>query len=164
MLNEITIYTDGAASGNPGPGGYGIVLISGKHRLEKSGGFRLTTNNRMELLAVIVGLEALKIPGSNVVIYTDSKYVTDAVQKGWVIQWESKAFKKKKNPDLWKRFLIIYRKHNVKFIWIKGHTSNPENELCDRLAVEAYKKNNLSEDKGYTPEEKNDILFNELDL
>ena len=94
MAGEITIYTDGASSGNPGPGGYGVVLISGKHRLEKSEGFRLTTNNRMELLAVIAGLEALKIPGSNVVIYTDSKYVADSVEKGWVFQWESKGFQK----------------------------------------------------------------------
>ena len=116
MASEITIYTDGASSGNPGPGGYGVVLISGKHRLEKSEGFRLTTNNRMELLAVIVGLEALKRPGSKVVVYTDSKYVSDSVEKGWIFQWESKAFKKKKNPDLWIRFLKIYRKHNVRFI------------------------------------------------
>ena len=164
MACEITIYSDGAASGNPGPGGYGVVLISGKHRLEKSEGFRLTTNNRMELMAVIVGLEALKKPGSNVVIYTDSRYVADSVEKGWVFQWESKAFKKKKNPDLWIRFLKIYRQHKVRFMWIKGHASNPENELCDRLAVEAYKKNNLSEDTGYNSEEESDTLFNEQEL
>jgi ribonuclease HI len=159
MSSEITIYTDGASSGNPGPGGYGIVLISGKHRLEKSEGFRLTTNNRMELLAVIAGLEALKKQGSNVVIYTDSKYVADAAEKGWVFQWESKAFKKKKNTDLWIRFLKIYRKHNVRFVWIKGHDNNPENELCDRMAVEASKENDLSEDTGYIPEPENNILF-----
>jgi ribonuclease HI len=158
MAGEITLYTDGAASGNPGKGGYGVVLISGKHRLEKSEGFRLTTNNRMELLAVIIGLEALKIPGSRVVIYTDSRYVADSVEKGWVFQWESKAFKKKKNPDLWIRFLRVFRKHKVRFVWIKGHASNPENELCDRLAVEAYKTDNLSEDIGYMPED-NDKLF-----
>jgi ribonuclease HI len=161
MAGEITIYTDGAASGNPGKGGYGVVLISGRHRLEKSEGFRLTTNNRMELLAVIVGLESLKIPGSKVVVYTDSKYVADSVEKGWVFQWESKAFKKKKNRDLWMRFLKTYRKHNIRFVWIKGHASNPENELCDRLAVEAYRKDDLSEDTGYTPDDKNDVLFNE---
>jgi ribonuclease HI len=159
MASEITIYTDGAASGNPGKGGYGVVLISGKHRLEKSEGFRLTTNNRMELLAVIIGLEALKIPGSRVVVFTDSRYVADSVEKGWVFQWESKAFKKKKNPDLWIRFLKIYRQHEVRFVWIKGHARNPENELCDRLAVEAYKKDNLSEDIGYRPEDDNDLLF-----
>jgi ribonuclease HI len=159
MASEITIYTDGAASGNPGKGGYGVVLISGRHRLEKSEGFRLTTNNRMELLAVIVGLEALKIPGSRVVIYTDSRYVADSVEKGWIFQWESKAFKKKKNRDLWIRFLKIYRKHNVRFVWIKGHASNPENELCDHLAVEAYKKGDLSEDSGYSSNDNDDILF-----
>jgi ribonuclease HI len=159
MASEITIYTDGAASGNPGKGGYGVVLISGKHRLEKSEGFRLTTNNRMELLAGIIGLEALKIPGSRIVVFTDSRYVADSVEKGWVFQWESKAFKKKKNPDLWIRFLKIYRQHEVRFVWIKGHASNPENELCDRLAVEAYKKDNLSEDIGYRPEDDDDLLF-----
>jgi ribonuclease HI len=153
MPGEITIYTDGAASGNPGPGGYGVVLISGRHRLEKSEGFRLTTNNRMELLAVITGLEALKIAGSKVVIYTDSKYVADSVEKGWVFQWESKGFKKKKNPDLWIRFLKIYRKHNVRFVWIKGHSNNIENEVCDRLAVNAYTNGRLIDDAGYNPEE-----------
>jgi len=159
MASDITLYTDGAASGNPGPGGYGVVLISGKHRLEKSEGFRLTTNNRMELLAVITGLEALKKENCNVVVYTDSKYVADAVEKGWLFQWESKGFKKKKNPDLWIRFLNIYRKHNVKFVWIKGHASIPENEVCDRLAVEASKSRELSEDSGYNPESKANILF-----
>jgi ribonuclease HI len=159
MASDVTIYTDGASSGNPGPGGYGTVLISGKHRLEKSEGFRLTTNNRMELLAVIVGLEALKKPGNNVKIFTDSRYVADAVEKGWVFQWESKAFKKKKNPDLWIRFLKIYRQHKVKIIWIKGHADNAENELCDRLAVEASKNNVLLEDEGYNPESEKDMLF-----
>lgn len=163
MVSEITIYTDGASSGNPGPGGYGIVLISGRHRLEKSEGFRLTTNNRMELMAVITGLEALKIAGSKVVIYTDSKYVADAVEKGWVFQWESKAFKKKKNPDLWMRFLKIYREHKVRFVWIKGHANNPENERCDRLAVEASQKSNLNEDTGYNSEEENNMIFENTD-
>jgi ribonuclease HI len=159
MQGEIIIYTDGAASGNPGPGGYGVVMISGKHRLEKSEGFRLTTNNRMELLAVITGLEALKIPQSKVVIYTDSKYVSDSVEKGWVFQWESKGFKKKKNPDLWIRFLKIYRKHRVRFVWIKGHSNNTENEVCDRLAVGAYSSQNLKEDTGYNPEEEGSRLI-----
>ena len=159
MADEITIYTDGAASGNPGPGGYGVVLISGRHRLEKSEGFRLTTNNRMELLAVITGLEALKIPGSRVVVYTDSRYVADSVEKGWVFQWESKAFKKKKNPDLWIRFLRAYRNHKVRFVWIKGHASNPENEICDRLAVDASRAQDLSEDTGYIREDNEDKLF-----
>jgi ribonuclease HI len=159
MANEITIYTDGAASGNPGPGGYGVVLISGSHRLEKSAGFRLTTNNRMELLAVITGLEALRIPGSSVTVFTDSRYVADAVEKGWVFKWELKGFRKKKNPDLWKRFLTVYRKHRVRIIWIKGHANNPENELCDRLAVEASKSGILAEDTGYNPDDQNDDLF-----
>lgn len=159
MPDDIIIYTDGAASGNPGPGGYGVVLISGKHRLEKSQGFSLTTNNRMELLAVIIGLEALKRPLSNVTVYTDSKYVADAVEKGWVFQWESKGFKKKKNPDLWMRFLKIYRQHKVKFIWIKGHANNPENEICDRLAVGAYRSKVLAEDTGYKPEESENELL-----
>ena len=159
MASEISIYTDGASSGNPGPGGYGVVLISGKHRLEKSAGFRHTTNNRMELLAVIVGLEALKIPGSRVVVYTDSRYVADSVEKGWVFQWESKAFRKKKNPDLWIRFLKIYRKHIVRFVWIKGHANNVENEICDRLAVEAYTKGGLIEDPGFNPDEENNSLL-----
>ncbi|HNX65382.1 MAG TPA: ribonuclease HI [Bacteroidales bacterium] len=152
MPVEITIYTDGACSGNPGPGGYGIVLLSGPHRLEKSAGYRLTTNNRMELLAAIVALESLKFPGSVVRLYTDSKYLVDAVNKGWLFSWEKKNFAKKKNPDLWIRFLVVYRKHKVNFIWIKGHNENPENERCDRLAVEAYKKPNLPEDIGYSPD------------
>jgi ribonuclease HI len=160
MASEIIIYTDGAARGNPGPGGYGVVLISGRHRLEKSEGFRLTTNNRMELMAVITGLESLKITGSSVVVYTDSRYVADSVEKGWIFRWESKAFKKKKNPDLWIRFLKVFRNHKVKFVWIKGHASNPENELCDRLAVEASGKDNLQEDIGYIPDYNDDLLFN----
>ena len=163
MECDITIYTDGAARGNPGPGGYGVVLISGKHRLEKTGGFRLTTNNRMELLAVIVGLESLKKPGSKVTVYTDSRYVADAVEKGWVFQWESKAFKKKKNPDLWTRFLRIYRKHNVRLVWVKGHASNRENELCDRMAVESSMKKDLQEDSGYEAGTEDAILFENQD-
>jgi ribonuclease HI len=159
MACEITIYTDGAAKGNPGPGGYGVVLISGKHRLEKSQGFRLTTNNRMELMAVIEGLESLKIPGSKVVVYTDSKYVADAVEKGWVFGWEAKGFKNKKNADLWMRFLKIYRKHNVRFTWVRGHSNNVENEICDRLAVKASTGDSLMVDAGYNPEEEKNKLF-----
>lgn len=159
MLNDITIYTDGAASGNPGPGGYGVLLISGKHRKELSEGFRITTNNRMELLAVIKGLEALKFQGSNVTVYTDSRYVADAVTKGWLFQWEKRGFKKKKNADLWVRFLKIYRKHNVKLVWVKGHANNPGNERCDQLAVEAYKSGDLLEDTGY-----DSITENRIDM
>ena len=113
----------------------------------------------MELLAVIEGLEALKIEDSRVVVYTDSKYVADSVEKGWIFQWETKAFKKKKNPDLWIRFLKIYREHNVRFVWIKGHANNIENEVCDRLAVDAYSKSSLLEDFGYCPEDKNNKLL-----
>lgn len=145
----ITIYTDGASSGNPGPGGYGVVLLSGPHRKELSGGFKRTTNNRMELLAVITGLEALKNHGEEVVIYSDSKYVVDSVEKGWVFGWEKKLFKDKKNPDLWKRFLLAYRKHRVRFKWVKGHNENPLNERCDELAVAASQGGHLHEDKGY---------------
>jgi ribonuclease HI len=148
-IPDITIFTDGAARGNPGPGGLGVVLISGKNRKEISKGFELTTNNRMELLAVIEALEALKKVPSKVKIYTDSKYVADAVEKGWVFSWESKQFKKKKNPDLWVRFLKIYRKHLVKFHWIKGHANHTENEICDRLAVEASYSKPLLPDNGY---------------
>lgn len=149
MTPNIIIYTDGAARGNPGPGGYGIVLKSGQHRKELSEGFRKTTNNRMELLAVIVALETLKFENSQVEIFTDSKYVADAVEKGWVFEWEKTRFKKKKNPDLWIRFLKAYRKHQVKFHWVKGHANIPENERCDKLAVDASHKANLLIDKAY---------------
>ena len=148
-MPNVTVYTDGGASGNPGPGGYGIVLLSGKHRKELSGGFRLTTNNRMELLAVIIALEALKYDGTDVTIYSDSKYVVDAVIKGWVFNWEKKNFAKKKNPDLWKRFLQIYPKHNVEFVWVKGHAGNELNEVADRLAVSAYQVGVLEVDEVY---------------
>lgn len=150
----ITIYTDGSALGNPGQGGYGAVLISGKFRKEISQGFLHTTNNRMELMAVCVALETLKFEGSDVTVYSDSKYVVDAVAKGWVFGWEKKRFEKKKNPDLWIRFLRAYRRHNVKFIWVKGHSSTVENNRCDQLAVAA--ANNRSthvEDVGYKTEQ-----------
>jgi len=146
---KITIYTDGAASGNPGPGGYGAVLMSGKYRKELSDGFRKTTNNRMELLAVIVALETLKIPNSEVTLYSDSKYVVDSINKKWVLGWEKKNFKDKANPDLWQRFLKIYKQHKITFIWVKGHANNPENEKCDKLAVAAYHKPVLQVDIAY---------------
>lgn len=153
MSHKVTIYTDGASSGNPGPGGYGVVLLSGKHRKELAQGFERTTNNRMELLAVIVGLEALKTDNCEVTIYTDSKYVADAVNKGWVFSWVKKHFKGKKNPDLWLRFLNVYKKHKVKFVWVKGHANIPGNERCDQLAVEASQMPGLPEDKGYTEQQ-----------
>lgn len=148
----ITIYTDGSALGNPGKGGYGVVLISGPHRKELSAGFRLTTNNRMELMAVCVALETLKFEGSDVTIYSDSKYVVDAVSKGWVFGWEQKRFKDKKNPDLWMRFLNSYRRHKVRFVWVKGHAETVENNRCDTLAVAAANSDRLLEDTGYQPE------------
>ena len=151
-LPEITIYTDGAARGNPGPGGYGVVLMSGLHRKELSQGFQLTTNNRMELMAAIIGLEALKVIPSQVTIYTDSKYVADSVEKGWIFNWVKIRFKGKKNSDLWKRFLEVYRRHRVRFIWVKGHASIPENERCDQLAVEASLQLILLDDSGYQPD------------
>lgn len=154
----IELFTDGSSRGNPGPGGYGAVLKSGSHRKEISAGYILTTNNRMELLAVIVGLEALKRPGSNVTVYSDSSYVCDAVNKGWLFGWEKKLFAKKKNPDLWIRFLKIYRIHKVKFVWIKGHAGHPENERCDALAVAAAMGQNLIVDSGYEPESENTLI------
>jgi ribonuclease HI len=148
-MARITIYTDGSAKGNPGNGGYGIVLMSGEHRKELAQGYRMTTNNRMELLAVIVALETLKGEKHIVSIYSDSKYVVDAVEKGWVFNWQKKGFKAKKNVDLWKRFLQIYPKHNVTFHWVKGHANIPENERCDQLAVAAADSNQLLVDSGF---------------
>ena len=156
---KITIYTDGAAKGNPGNGGYGTVMMAGKHYKEVSEGFRLTTNNRMELLAVIVGLEMLKKPGMDVTIYSDSKYVVDSVEKGWLFGWVKKGFKGKKNVDLWKRFLKIYQQHNVKFVWVKGHAGNKYNEICDQLAVEASEQPNLPPDEGYEASQKPSGMF-----
>ena len=156
---SVIIYTDGAAKGNPGNGGFGIVLISGKHRKEISEGFRLTTNNRMELLAVIIGLESLKSNKESVTVYSDSKYVVDAVNKKWVFGWEKKNFNKKKNPDLWIRFLKVFKKHNVIFIWIKGHSENIENERCDYLAVSAAEESSLKVDSWYENSKKDNTLF-----
>ena len=146
---KINLYTDGSAKGNPGKGGYGVVLKAGNHYKEISQGYRHTTNNRMELLAVIVGLEHLKSNKSDVVVFSESKYVVDSVEKKWVYQWQKKGFKGKKNADLWKRFLLIYQKHNVSFQWVKGHAGHPENEKCDLLAVEASDFKELLIDQGY---------------
>ena len=145
----ITIYTDGAAKGNPGNGGYGVVLKWKEHRKELSQGYTLTTNNRMELLAVIVGIESIRIPKQKILIYSDSKYVVDAVEKGWVFNWVKKNFKDKKNKDLWIRFLEIYKHHHVKFKWVKGHAGIPENERCDELAVAAAESRDLLRDVEY---------------
>ena len=145
----IRIYTDGAAQGNPGPGGYGTILKFGTHVKELSEGFRLTTNNRMELLAVIAGLEAIKKHGIPVTIYSDSKYVVEAVEKGWLWGWEKKNFNKKANPDLWMRYIPLHKKHKPKFVWIKGHAGHPENERCDQLAVSAATGGDLLVDEVY---------------
>ncbi|MBL4710039.1 MAG: ribonuclease HI [Flavobacteriales bacterium] len=153
-MSQIKIYTDGAAKGNPGNGGYGAVLLSGKYRKELSEGFIKTTNNRMELLSVIVALEQLKNENSQVTVFSDSKYVVDSVEKGWVFNWEKKGFLKKKNIDLWKRFLIIYRKHQVKLQWVKGHAGNELNERCDQLAVAAATGGNLKPDAGFEEQAK----------
>ena len=157
--NKVHIYTDGACSGNPGNGGYGIVMewVDKPYKKEFSAGYRLTTNNRMELLAVIVAIEMLKTDNVDVTVYSDSKYVVDSVEKKWVFGWQKKGFKDKKNVDLWNRFLKIFPKHNIKFIWIKGHNDHLQNERCDRLAVAASQQEKLLTDKGF--EQKPKELF-----
>lgn len=151
---KIYMYTDGASSGNPGPGGYGVVLKCGPLYKELSGGFIRTTNNRMELLAVITGLEAIKWKNADIEIWSDSSYVVNAINQGWLNNWVRKDFAKVKNPDLWKRFLNIYRQHHVVFHWLKGHAGLPENERCDELAVNAgagavSRNETLPVDEGY---------------
>ena len=155
MKHQVHIYTDGAAKGNPGNGGYGVVmeLVGTNYKKEFYEGFRHTTNNRMELLAVIVGLEKITKPNMKVLVISDSKYVVDSVEKKWVFGWEKKGYKDKKNPDLWMRFLKIYRQHQVDFKWIKGHNNHPQNERCDELAVMASGLPNLSVDNFYEKEE-----------
>lgn len=145
----IEIFTDGAAQGNPGPGGYGAILRYGNHEKELSGGFRLTTNNRMELLAVIVALESIKKNNIPVQVTTDSQYVANAISKGWLWNWEKKNFKDKANVDLWKRYIPLHKKLNPKVIWVKGHAGHTENERCDQLAVAAALGGNLNRDEGY---------------
>ena len=158
---SIIIYTDGSAKGNPGNGGYGIVMMSGSYRKELKQGFKLTTNNRMELLAVIIALESINKKNSDITIYSDSKYVINSVEKKWLFGWEKKNFNKKKNPDLWIRFLKIYRMQKVSFIWVKGHANNKENERCDFLAVEAADGQSLLTDQWYENNvaNKGDSLF-----
>lgn len=152
----VEIYTDGAARGNPGPGGYGVVLMANGHRKELAKGFRLTTNNRMELMAVIAGLEALKKQDLKITIYSDSKYVVESVEKGWVFQWNMKPdFAKKKNRDLWKKFLKLYEYQHISFVWVKGHSTNKENNRCDELATAAADGFELDVDEFYENESKN---------
>ncbi|HSE96920.1 MAG TPA: ribonuclease HI [Blastocatellia bacterium] len=150
---KVTIYTDGACLGNPGPGGYGVVLLSGDRRKEISGGFRLTTNNRMEIMAAIVGLESLKAPCS-VTLYSDSQYLVDAMMKGWAARWRANGWRRNKkdkaiNPDLWKRLLDLCSRHRVEFVWVRGHAGNRENERCDKLSRLAASQPDLPEDTGY---------------
>lgn len=156
---SIYLYTDGAASGNPGPGGWAAVLKCGNHQKELFGGFALTTNNRMELLAVICGLEAIKWENATVEVYSDSSYVVNAINQAWLPKWIATDFKKKKNKDLWLRFNSIASKHKVNFHWIKGHAGHPENERCDFLAVEAYRRPNLPSDEGYILEAKDNTIL-----
>ena len=150
---QVTIYTDGACLGNPGAGGYGVVLLHGGHRRELSAGFRQTTNNRMEILAAVAGLEALKRK-CQVTLYSDSQYLVNAIQQGWAVRWRANGWKRNKkdlalNPDLWMRLLACAERHQVEFQWVRGHAGNPENERCDRLAMAAAQGNDLSIDAGY---------------
>lgn len=152
-MKKVQIYTDGACSGNPGKGGYGIILVYNEHRKELSGGYRLTTNNRMEMMAAIIGLEALKAP-CDVTLYTDSRYLVDAITKGWAKKWQANGWKRNnkeaaKNPDLWQKLLDLCEEHDVKFVWVKGHAGHPENEQCDRLAVTAAQQLELAIDELY---------------
>jgi len=149
MGNKLEIYTDGSCLGNPGQGGLGIVFKFGDKHKEHSEGFRMSTNNRMELLAVIVALEKITNYSDPITIYSDSKYVVDSVEKGWLFNWVKKDFKKKKNKDLWLRFLKIYEQYTVNFVWVKGHSSNKLNNICDKIAVAAARSNNLKIDDGY---------------
>ncbi|MBO8444818.1 MAG: ribonuclease HI [Bacteroidetes bacterium] len=152
------MYTDGSSRGNPGPGGYGVVLKCAGREMELSGGYSLTTNNRMELLAVIRGLEAVKWKNAEIHVWSDSSYVVNAVNKGWLAGWEKKGFAKVKNPDLWQRFLSIYRQHRVTFHWIKGHAGHPENERCDALAVAAAVSPGLLPDTGYAEQDQSGLM------
>jgi ribonuclease HI len=152
-MKDVELYTDGACSHNPGPGGYGVVLIYGSNRKELSGGYRRTTNNRMEILAAIVGLEALKEP-CHVTLYSDSQYLVDSVEKGWAARWQANGWKRNKkekaiNPDLWERLLELCKIHNVRFEWIRGHAGHKENERCDALATAAVQNSNLDVDEAY---------------
>jgi len=152
-MKHITIYTDGACSNNPGPGGYGVVLLYDSHRKELSRGFRKTTNNRMEILAAIAGLEALKEP-CQVTLYSDSQYLVNAIEKRWAERWQANGWMRNKkekavNPDLWERLLELCKIHKVKFEWVRGHAGHDENERCDELATSAVRGLNLDIDEDY---------------
>jgi ribonuclease HI len=156
-MKRIQIFTDGSAKGNPGPGGYGVVMRFGTTEKELSQGYRLTTNNRMELMAVIVALESLKTNTYGIDVYSDSKYVVDAITKKWVFSWATTGFKKKKNSDLWKRYLEIHPKFDITYHWVKGHAGHPENERCDRLAVAAAESKNQLIDDFFEANRESDI-------
>lgn len=165
-MKEVIIHTDGACSGNPGPGGFGCVLRYNENRRELSGGFRKTTNNRMEIIAAVKGLEALKFPCS-VKLYSDSKYLVNAIEKGWAKRWRANNWKRNKtesakNPDLWKILLELCAVHQVKFIWVKGHASNEENNRCDELAVAAATGKELPVDSAFEAYEKNENIDDEV--
>jgi len=147
-MKEVKIYTDGACSGNPGLGGYGVILIFGKNKRELSKGFRRTTNNRMEIMAAIEGLSALKEP-CKVTLFSDSQNLVDAMNHGWVLKWKASAWKRKKNQDLWERLLLLCKEHEVEFTWVKGHDSDLYNNRCDELATASIKNTELSDDTGY---------------
>jgi ribonuclease HI len=152
-MKTIVLYTDGSSRGNPGPGGYGAILLYNHHRKELAQGYRFTTNNRMELMAVIAGLEALKETGVQVKVYSDSQYVVNAVTKGWLDKWLRTNFAGgKKNPDLWMRYAALAKQFKVEFYWVKGHADNPYNNRCDELATAAADGTDLWEDEGYDPE------------
>ena len=159
MEKIIEIYTDGAAKGNPGNGGYGVYLRFGAKIKELSQGYRLTTNNRMELLAVIVALESLKTTSYSVRVTSDSKYVIDSITKGWVFNWVKKGFAGKKNEDLWRRYLAISKNFKIEFVWVRGHNGHFENERCDALAVQAAESRNLLIDEYYEQHESSIKLF-----
>lgn len=149
-MEHISLYTDGSSRGNPGPGGYGAILIWGMHRKEISKGYRRTTNNRMELLAVIEGMEIIKNRDIPLVVYSDSQYVVNAVEKGWLNNWIKTNFKgDKKNPDLWKRYHKLAQNFSIRFVWVKGHANNPNNNRCDELATAAADGKDLIIDHGY---------------
>ncbi len=149
MQQQVIIYTDGASRGNPGPGGYGIIMQWGQVSKEFSKGFRKTTNNRMELMAVIVALQQLKREGLDIVIHSDSTYVVNAIEKGWLHGWIKKGFKDKKNPDLWMQYYQLAQKHRIKMKWVKGHAENRYNNRCDQLATAAADGYDLAIDEGY---------------
>lgn len=148
-MSQLHLYTDGASRGNPGKGGYGALLLWGTARKELSAAYRTTTNNRMELLAVIAGLEALTRDGVDVTVFSDSKYVVDSVTKGWVFGWVKKGFAGKKNVDLWQRYLRVHGRHRIRFVWVKGHADNPFNNRCDQLATEAADQGPWLVDEGF---------------